>query len=242
MRSRRTICAASSIRRCAKRTSTASTAKRLRRTSWRALSSYPGGVVCALTSRWRSRTRGWRRRSPPPCMCDPGAGSPATNCFVRLPAQTVARSRTGAARAHDVSTVRPLGEFGRLEDPLVDTVHRELLARAVARGAALAQDCCVGQGVGSGRYVVVATLAGSGDRRRGLSEAARTGDQRLSPDVLDQISAGQVTGVAVAEIAREPDVLVIGSPQHVGIDQVLATVDAVDLPGEVHALIRSAIR
>src|ERR1019366_8008133 len=99
----------------------------------------------------------------------------------------------------------------RLEDPLVDAVHGEFLTSAVARGATLAQDCCVGQGVGSGRYVVVAALAGSGDRGRGLGEAARTGDQRLRPDVLHEIRAADVTGIAIAEVAREPDFLVIGS-------------------------------
>src|ERR1019366_838050 len=56
------------------------------------------------------------------------------------------------------------------------------------------------------------------------------------------IRAADVTGIAIAEVAREPDFLVIGSPQHVRIGQVFAAVDAVDLPGEVHALTRGAIR
>src|ERR1019366_2001210 len=135
----------------------------------------------------------------------------------------------------------PLWGVRTLEDALVDAVHGELLARAMASGATLAQDRCVRQGVGSSRNVVVAALAGGGDRRRCLSEAARTGYQCLGPDVLHQISARQVAGGAIPQVAREPDVLVIGSPQHVGIGQVLAAVDAVDLPGEVHALIRGAI-
>src|ERR1039458_1916963 len=53
-----------------------------------------------------------------------------------------------------------------LEDPLVDAIHGEFFRRFVAGGAALAEDSCVRQGVGSGRHIVVAALAGSRDRRR----------------------------------------------------------------------------
>src|ERR1017187_5792217 len=51
-----------------------------------------------------------------------------------------------------------------------------------------------------------------------------------------------MAGRAVAQVAREADFLVIGGPQHVRVGQVLAAVDAVDLPGEVHAITRGAIR
>src|ERR1019366_7272035 len=129
-----------------------------------------------------------------------------------------------------------------LEDPLVHPIHGGRFARFVAGRAALAQDGGVGQGVGSGRDVVVAALAGGGDGRRGLGEAARAGYQRLGPDVLHQVTAVEVAGAAIPQVAREPHFLVIGGPQHVRIGQVLAAVDAVDLPGEGHAVTRGAIR
>ena len=124
----------------------------------------------------------------------------------------------------------------------MDAIHGEFFAGAVAGRAALAEDGGVGQGVGSGRHVVVAALAGGRDRRRGLGEAAGAGHRGLGSDVLHQVGAGQVAGGAIAQVAREPDFLVIGGPQHVRIRQVLAAVNAVDLHGQVDALAGGAIR
>src|ERR1700688_54396 len=92
-----------------------------------------------------------------------------------------------------------------LEDTLMDAIHGELLARSVAGLAAFAEDRRVSQGMRSGCDVVVAALAGSGDRRRGLGEAARAGYRSLSLDVLHEIRAGQVAGGAIPQVAREPD-------------------------------------
>src|ERR1035438_4708720 len=191
--------------------------------------------LCNLSS--GNRTCGPKSHRLKPDSADSWMSLRATTTLAN-PLESEGTVREGA---HHVPTVRPFGGFGRLEDALVDAVHGECLARAVARGAAFAQGCCVGQGVGSSGYVVVATLARRGDRRRGLGEAARTGDQCLGADVFHQISAGHVAGGAIPQVAREPDVLVIGGPQRVRVDQVLAAVNAVDLPGEVHALIGGAI-
>src|SRR5664279_2163946 len=128
------------------------------------------------------------------------------------------------------------GGVRKLEDPLVHAIDGSWFAGFVAGGAALAQDGGVDQGVRSGRNVVVAALAGGGDRRRSLGEGARTGYHRLGPDVLHEIGAVDVAGAAIPQVTREPDFLVIGGPQHVWVGQVLAAVDAMDLPGEVHAI------
>ena len=58
------------------------------------------------------------------------------------------------------------GTVRKLEDPLMDAVHRELFARAVAGRAALANHRRIRECMRSGRHIVVATLAGSRNRRR----------------------------------------------------------------------------
>src|ERR1039458_6059994 len=112
----------------------------------------------------------------------------------------------------------------------------------MASRAGLAENRRVGQSVGSRRDVVMATLARSRDRRRGLGESTRAGYEGLRPDVLRKVSAGQMAGGAGAQIAREPHTLVVSRSQDVGVGQVLAAVNAMDLHGHVHALSRSSVR
>src|ERR1035437_6021898 len=133
------------------------------------------------------------------------------------------------------------GGVRKLEDPLVDAIDGGWFAGFVAGGAALAQDGGIGQGVRRGCNVVRGGLASGGDGRRSLGEGTRAGYHGLGPDVLHEIGAVEVAGAAIPQVTREPDFLVIGGPQHVWIGQVLAPVNAVDLPGEVHAVTRGAI-
>ena len=105
------------------------------------------------------------------------------------------RARQGGSKA--AAPASPVeGCCNRSEDPLVNPIHREFLACAMASGATLAQDRGIGQRMGGGRHVVMATLASSRDRRRGLGEAARAGNLGLGSDVLHQVGAGQVAGSA----------------------------------------------
>ena len=150
-------------------------------------------------------------------------------------------TRFGGRGSHDDSTVRPW-DSSEVRRSSGGRDPPRMFARAVAGRAAFAQHGGVGEGVGSGRHVVVAALAGGGDRRRGLREAARTGYHRFGPDVLHEIRVAHVAGAAIPQVAREQDFLVIGGSQNVRVGQVLAAVDAVDLPGEVHALARGAVR
>src|ERR1035437_5203816 len=134
------------------------------------------------------------------------------------------------------------GGVRKLEDPLVDAIDGGWFAGFVAGGAALAHGGGIGQGVRIGCNDVVAALASGGDGWRSLSEGTPAGYHGLGPDVLHEIGAVEVAGAAIPQVAREPDFLVIGGPQHVWVGQVLAAVDAMDLPGEVHAVTRGAIR
>lgn len=88
----------------------------------------------------------------------------------------------------------------------------------------------------------MAAQAGSRDRGRRFGEAGGTRHHGFGSDFLYEVSAIQVAGSAITQIARESDFLVIGGPQNVRVREVFTTMGAVDLPGEVDALSRSAIR
>src|ERR1035438_8283023 len=105
----------------------------------------------------------------------------------------------------------------------------------MASRAALAQNGGVGEGVGGRSDIVVAALAGGRDRGSRLGETAGAGNQRLGADVLHQVRAGQMALGAVAQVAREAEVLIIGGSQRVRVRQALTAVNAVDLHVEIRS-------
>src|SRR2546427_274353 len=111
----------------------------------------------------------------------------------------------------------------------------------MARGAALANRRCIGQSMRSGRLVVMTTLACGRNRTRSRHETAWTGDRSHRADVVNLIGVIDVARTAVAKIARESDLLIIGRAQDVRVRQVLTAVDAVDLRREADALFGDAV-
>src|SRR5205823_10302849 len=79
-------------------------------------------------------------------------------------------------------------------------------------------------------------------RRHPHSFPTRRSSDLLRTDVFRPIGAGDVAGGAIAQVAREANFLEVGGAQDVGIRQVLAAMDAVDLHRHVHALFGSAVR
>ena len=59
--------------------------------------------------------------------------------------------------------------------------------------------------------------------------------------VFDPIYAGHVAGPAIAKVAGEPHVLVIGGAQDVGVHRFSPRWMLVNLPSKVDALVRSAV-
>src|SRR5262249_22687037 len=123
----------------------------------------------------------------------------------------------------------------------VDLVDREVAVLSVAGYAAFAVLRAVDQGVDRGGSIVMATLAGRGDRTRRGSHVSRSGDGRHGSDVIHLVRIVHMAGTAIAQVAGIPDFLIIGGSQDIRIGEAFAAMGAVDLGGEADRLLGGAV-